>query len=138
MKRAILILVCTAACFHTHSVSKDDAKDNSAQSAAPAAAAKPSQVRNPQTPGGPPLAAGPGGLFVPGGVEKIQDALGKKGFLDNSKVKRGELDETTSAAVRNFQTDQGIARTGNPDHETLRRLGLDPDQLFRKAENAAN
>jgi peptidoglycan hydrolase-like protein with peptidoglycan-binding domain len=81
------------------------------------------------------LSAGPAGLFVPGGVEQVQNALAHKGYLDMSQVKEGDIDAQTSAAVRKFQSDQGIARTGNPDHETLRRLGLDPDKLFRKAED---
>jgi len=45
----------------------------------------------------------------------------------------GDIDAETSAAVRKFQSAEGIARTGNPDHETVRRLGLDPDQLFGKS-----
>jgi hypothetical protein len=49
------------------------------------------------------------------------------------KVKRGIIDAPTSAAVRKFQGDEDIARTGNPDHETVRRLGLDADALFRKS-----
>ena len=44
-----------------------------------------------------------------------------------------EIDGPTSAAVRQFQSDQGIAHTGNPDHETVRRLGLDAEALFRKS-----
>jgi len=98
------------------------------------AAAKPSQARRPQAPGRPPLAASPSGLFVPGGVEKVQQALASKGYLDNGSAQKGEIDARTSAAVRKFQGDQGMARTGNPDHETVRRLGLDPDALFRKSE----
>jgi peptidoglycan hydrolase-like protein with peptidoglycan-binding domain len=139
-------LLLLAACFHTHSVEKNDEKADAAPAADASkqpteseggAAAKPSEARRPQEPGRPPLSAGPSGLFVPGGVEKVQDALAKKGYLDldDNAAKKGEIDAKTSAAVRKFQTDQGIARTGNPDHETLRRLGLDPDALMRKAED---
>ncbi|MFL5368488.1 MAG: peptidoglycan-binding protein, partial [Myxococcales bacterium] len=53
--------------------------------------------------------------------------------LDMAEVKRGVVDAPTSAAVRKVQTDQDIARTGNPDHETVRRLGLDADALFRRS-----
>lgn len=73
---------------------------------------------------------------MPGGVEQIQDALASRGYLDKSAAKSGVIDEPTSAALRKFQSDQGIARTGNPDHETVRRLGLDADALFRKSSVA--
>jgi len=147
MKRMLIagVLAC-AACFHTHKVAKGDKGDaKEAQSddrearqpkeSEGGASAKPSQARRPQKPGRPPLSAGPEGLFVPGGVEQVQNALAHKGYLDMGEAKKGEIDAQTSAAVRKFQSDQGIARTGNPDHETLRRLGLDPDKLFRKAED---
>jgi peptidoglycan hydrolase-like protein with peptidoglycan-binding domain len=67
-------------------------------------------------------------------VEKLQKALADRGYLDTSDVRAGDIDETTSAAIRKFQADQGVARTGSPDHETVRRLGLDPDELFRRSE----
>jgi hypothetical protein len=148
MKRIACLLVLCAACFHTHSVGKQDddsgkdekqeksEKQDKPQQKAALHSAKPSQVRNPQEPGGPPLSAGPAGLFVPGGVERVQNALAGKGYLDMSKAKKGDIDAETSAAVRRFQSDQGIARTGNPDHETLRRLGLDPDELMRRSQDA--
>jgi peptidoglycan hydrolase-like protein with peptidoglycan-binding domain len=136
-----------ASCFHTHQVAKGDKGDDTAKEEksgdrAPqpkesegGAAAKPSQARRPEKPGRPPLSAGPEGLFVPGGVEQLQNALAHRGYLDMSQAKKGDIDAETSAAVRKFQSDEGIARTGNPDHETVRRLGLDPDKLFRKAED---
>ena len=52
------------------------------------------------------------------------------------RVEDGRIDLPTSAAIRRFQEDQGLARTGNPDHETVRRLGIDPDALFRKSSDA--
>lgn len=140
MNRAsILAALLASACFHTRNIEKGD-DGGKAAGAQPTeseggAAAKPSLARRPQEPGRPPLAAGPGGLFVPGGVEKVQNALASKGYLDMSKAKKGEIDADTSAAVRKFQDEQGIARTGNPDHETVRRLGLDADALFRKSED---
>ena len=45
----------------------------------------------------------------------------------------GLIDDATASAIRKLQSDQGIARTGFPDHETVRRLGLDPDRLFRRS-----
>jgi hypothetical protein len=82
-----------------------------------------------------PLATTPAELLVPGAIEKIQDALAARGYLDPS-AKRGHLDIPTAGSIRRFQSDQDIARTGIPDHETVRRLGLDPDALFRRAPSA--
>jgi peptidoglycan hydrolase-like protein with peptidoglycan-binding domain len=137
MKRLVLLAVLLAGCFHTHNVEKGDQGGEGSRPAESegGAAAKPGQARRPQKPGRPPLAAGPGGLFVPGGVEQLQNALAHKGYLDMSQAQKGEIDAQTSAAVRKFQEDQGIARTGNPDHETVLRLGLKPDDLFRKSED---
>jgi hypothetical protein len=84
----------------------------------------------------PHLATTPAQLFVPGGIEQIQQALTARGYLDLAPTTRGHLDVLTSSALRKFQSDQDIARTGTPDHETVGRLGLDPRALFRKSEDA--
>ena len=134
------LAVWLAACSHATSVERpEQGAGASGQGAQPkksegGAAAQPRTARRPQRPGRPPLAASPGGLLVPGGVEKIQQALASRGYLEVDAAEAGRIDASTAAAVRRFQADQGIARTGNPDHETVRRLGLDPDQLFRKSE----
>ncbi|MFL5388161.1 MAG: peptidoglycan-binding domain-containing protein [Myxococcales bacterium] len=143
MKKVIAAAAALAlsGCFHATSVEKPDQGGGSSekkQGAQPkqkegGPAAKPRAARRPERPGRPPLAADPSGLFVPGGVEQVQQALASRGYLDMAEVKRGVVDAPTSAAVRKFQTDQDIARTGNPDHETVRRLGLDADALFRKS-----
>jgi hypothetical protein len=70
---------------------------------------------------------------VPGGIEQIQNALASRGYIDPGAAKSGAIDEPTSAALRKFQSDEGIARTGNPDHETVRRLGLNAEALFRRS-----
>lgn len=142
MKRAALALaLLLAACSHATKVAKPDSGDEEEQKGAAqptekegGAAERPGVARRPRRPGQPPLAASPSGLFVPGGVAKLQKALADRGYLDLSAADEGEIDAATSAAIRKFQSEQGIARTGNPDHETVRRLGLDPDQLFRKSE----
>ncbi len=131
-------LVALLACSHATRVAKSDQAEGGAEGAQPTkeqggAAEKPGVARRPAKPGRPPLAASPSGLFVPGGVEKLQKALEDQGYLDSGAAKSGEIDAATSAAIRRFQSEQGIARTGNPDHETVRRLGLDPDSIFRKS-----
>ena len=144
MKRLIVIVAAGCfACFHATQVEKPDEGGGNGQPQASeqpkqhegGPAARPRLARRPQKPGRPPLAASPSGLFVPGGVEQLQKALEQHGYLDASQAKSGEIDAATADAVRKFQTDQGIARTGNPDHETVRRLGLDPDSLFRKSSD---
>ena len=141
MKRALLAAaVVFFGCSHATQVAKSDDGEKPANggNAQPSnqeggAAAKPRAARRPQRPGRPPLAASPGALFAPGGVEKLQKALADRGYLDLDAANKGDIDEATSAALRKFQSDEGIARTGNPDHETIRRLGLDPDSLLRKS-----
>lgn len=146
---AALLACGSIACFHTTKVDKDqDAHDAKTQAPAPAngtaqpkqseggASEQPKVTRRPERPGRPGLAAAPSGLFVPGGVTQVQQALASRGYLDLSQVEDGRIDLPTTAAVRRFQEDQGLARTGNPDHETVRRLGIDPDALFRKSSDA--
>ncbi len=144
MKRLIAV-VALAGCFHATHVEKPDQAGGNGQAPPQQAqprqreggpSAKPRLARRPQKPGRPPLAASPSALFVPGGVEQVQKALEQRGYLDAAQAKSGDIDAATADAVRKFQADQGIARTGNPDHETMRRLGLDPDQLFRKSSVA--
>ena len=67
----------------------------------------------------------------PGSARKIQDALRSKGYLD--RAGSGELDAATSAAIRRLQHDQGLAETGAPDRETLRRLGIGTSEVYQTA-----
>lgn len=76
----------------------------------------------------PRVPASPEALLAPGAVSEIQRALSARGFLRAHR--NGELDRTTSAAVRRFQEDEGLAATGMPDRETLRRLGIDPEKAY--------
>ena len=68
--------------------------------------------------------------MLPGGPLLIQQALIKKGYLKVAET--GELDDETTSSLRHFQADQKIMRTGSPDRETLRRLGIPADKVFRK------
>ena len=139
MKQALLILLAFLfGCWHATHVTKPD-DDGAAQGeqkqpskAEGGTASKPRQARRPARPGRPPLAVAPGGLYAPGAIEQIQQALQQRGYLE-ANAESGKIDETTSAAVRKFQGDQDLARTGVPDHETVRKLGLDPDKVFRQS-----
>ena len=96
----------------------------------PGTSAKPEAERQAAAPGRPQLASSPEGLMLPGGVLLIQQALTKRGYLHAADS--GALDDETSVGLRNFQSDEKLARTGAPDRETLRRLGVLEDKVFRK------
>jgi len=74
-----------------------------------------------------PLAQAPEGLLTPGAEQKIHDKLSAGGFM------KEDANASTEAALRRFQAAHDLPSTGVPDHETIRRLGLNPDDLFRKA-----
>ena len=74
-----------------------------------------------------PLAQAPEGLLTPGAEQKIRDKLSAGGFM------KEDANPSTEAALRDFQAAHDLPSTGVPDHETIRRLGLNPDDLFRKA-----
>ncbi len=101
-----------------------------APQATPGTSAKPEAERQAAAPGRPQLANSPEGLMLPGGVLLIQQALTKRGYLHEADS--GALDDETSVGLRNFQSDQKLARTGAPDRETVHRLGVLEDKVFRK------
>lgn len=70
----------------------------------------------------------PEGLFRVGAIEKLQRALGRAGYP--VAVTR-EFDSDTEQALLLFQGARDLPRTGYPDHETIRLLGLDPQDLFQ-------
>jgi peptidoglycan hydrolase-like protein with peptidoglycan-binding domain len=76
----------------------------------------------------PRVPASPEALLAPGAIGELQSALADRGYLKRHTP--GELDAPTSAAFRRFQEDEGLAATGMPDRETLRRLGVSPTQAY--------
>jgi len=106
------------------------AKSASAVAAVPVrgASAAPADERPAAAPGRPQLSNSPSGLLRPAGPRLLQQALVKKGYLAEHET--GTLDEETSSALRKFQGDEHLARTGSPDRDTVRRLGLSPDDVF--------
>ena len=85
----------------------------------------------PPAPGRPRVPGAPEALLAEGAVSDIQRALADRGLLATHR--RGELDAPTSAALRKFQERQGLAETGFPDRETVRKLGLDPEKAYGRA-----
>lgn len=122
---------------------KADEKDKAetAHKAAPATAAKEpakkatsAAARPPAEEGRPELSVSPSGLMQPNGPALIQQALIKRGYLPAGHGTM-ILDEETSAAVRKFQSDEDLAKTGAPDRETVRRLGLSVEKVFRNVRD---
>ena len=74
-----------------------------------------------------PVRTTPGGMLDPKSMHAIQSALDKHGI---QAPQSGELDEQTQAALRRFQAREHMAKTGMPDYDTLRRLGLDPRTIY--------
>jgi hypothetical protein len=127
-RRGVLLLaaLATAAACQTRRVARP----------APETETPPGPEEARTAPDRPPVPASPAGLLAPGAARKIRDALVDRGLL--AKPSGGDaLDEAASAALRRFQTDEGLAATGFPDRETLRRLGLSPDEVYRDADDAA-
>ncbi len=83
--------------------------------------------KEPQVSSARPVRTTPGGMLDPQAMKQIQSALSRHGVEAPSS---GTLDDATQAAIRRFQKKEGIARTGMPDYDTLRRLGLDPRKIY--------
>jgi len=77
-----------------------------------------------------PVPRTPVAALEPGQLREIQRRLGQRKLLGQHED--GNLDEPTRAALRKLQKDADLPETGLPDHETVRKLGLDPDQVFAK------
>jgi peptidoglycan hydrolase-like protein with peptidoglycan-binding domain len=58
-------------------------------------------------------------------VLEIQQALIREHYLSGEAT--GSWDETTQAAMRKFQSDQGWQTRLMPDSRALKKLGLGPD-----------
>jgi hypothetical protein len=119
---ALIGLAFVVACSHAQTVAPPNAPNPpDAPSRLPS-----SKAVTPQTdPGHPDLANSPAQLMAPGSSDAIAQALRKRGLL--------AADDTSSQgmekALRAFQQSQGLAATGFPDHETLRKLGIDPKKV---------
>jgi peptidoglycan hydrolase-like protein with peptidoglycan-binding domain len=124
----LLAIAASAGCGHTKSV-ESPSKANKEEAPKPAAPAPSSAGR----PGEEiPVAESPAALFKPGGVRDIERKLAAAGLLDRQH-ETGKLDESTRRALRRFQDQKNLPATGVPDEETVKKLGLDPKQIFRSA-----
>ncbi len=119
--RLLLFLFPLLACAHPTTVASPSTPN---PPDAPTRLPSPAAVTPPSEPGHRPLASSPAQLMAPGSADAIADALRKRGLLSENASSK-ELE----AALRAFQDSQGLAATGFPDHETLRKLGLDPHSV---------
>jgi hypothetical protein len=78
-----------------------------------------------------PIATAPEGLLKPGAEDKIRDKLVSGGFME-------EGGGSVHTGLLRFQREHDLPATGDPDEATLRKLGLDPDQLLRKSHPAGH
>ncbi len=139
MRRARLLAIAAAAacalpaCRHARNVQGDE-RDGDREGAGSrkeerGGSPEGSNIRVPPRAGHPAVSATPEGLMQPGSVHQIQEALRSRGLLEEAPT--GRLDEATSAALRRFQSSQELPATGAPDRETLHRLGLDVEHIYR-------
>jgi hypothetical protein len=84
------------------------------------------------TTAGTPVARNPETLIVPGQIKRIQEKLHDRGLLKAQPS--GSLDDATRVALKRLQKNEDLPETGLPDHETVRKLGLDPDDVFAKRQ----
>jgi hypothetical protein len=126
----LAVVAALAACSRTR---KAERHDEPAPPRAPRAEApdRPAEKGVPPGEGRPRVPASPEALLAEGAVGEIQRALARRGLL--GKHREGELDTPTSAALSRFQEGEGLAATGFPDRETLRRLGMDPEKAYGRA-----
>lgn len=146
MKSRIILaaaVAVTLGCTHAKDADRDDAREDETESAqkkkSPAKTAQPETkkekedldaARPPAEEGRPELTTSAQGLLLPDGPRLIQEALADRGYLAKDH-RTGELDDETSAALRKFQAEEELARTGYPDRETVRKLGLTIAKVFK-------
>jgi hypothetical protein len=75
-----------------------------------------------------PVATAPDALLAPGGDKKIRERLEAEGYLSADGK---DSDAAMREGIRRFQRAKDLPVTGVPDHETVKRLGLDTNQVFR-------
>lgn len=122
-------LICSlGGCVHATAKPTKPTKPNKPTVPAQSAPAKPAAVRDEMSTSKTTKA-----MFKPEGLKAMQQALEGKGPA--IKV-TGLLDTQTQEALRAFQKAQTLPDTGLPDFETIRRLGLEPDDVFHASTPA--
>lgn len=143
---AALVTLTLAACAHPNGERRDPSGTDSNER--PAAKARPPKRLETMS-----TSKTTQQMFKPEGLKKLQAALsqnldGKEARVgdhnaggpptDDTKVggngkpveQTNKLDRQTQLALQAYQKSQGLPETGLPDYETLRRLGLKPEEVF--------
>ena len=133
-------LAFAGACAHTKTTDvgreKETAKqeerkdDKGAKPRAARETTKQSPELHPGKPDAVPVATGPEALLKPGAEEKIRERLVAGGLVDDGDEKSAA---SVREGIRRFQKEHDLPATGVADRETVKGLGLDPDQIFRQA-----
>jgi hypothetical protein len=113
MRRLLLLAILFAGCFHARETQSTTANKESTDEQD-----KGKQVAAPR-----PVGTTPSSILHAGAMNDLQGKLGVP--------RSGELDDRTRKALEKFQREHDLAATGLPDIETVRTLGLDPDDVFR-------
>jgi hypothetical protein len=143
---ALLVGLLAIGCAHAKTTdaeqttpAKEDGKEEKSASAPPAPAAPPAKksgggahARAPhRDPGAVPVASSASGLLAPGAEQQIRDKLIAGGFMDAPA--KGDRPPSLRAPLERFQDANNLPATGMPDAETIRKLGLDPEAILRRA-----
>jgi len=75
------------------------------------------------------LSTSPAALLKPGALESIQRKLAHEGALKGEPT--GKMDAATQRALAEFQRKHDMPATGVADDATVKRLGLNPADIFR-------
>jgi hypothetical protein len=112
------------ACGHTHAVDQGASAESGANQTPPH---DEKQTSHPRGGGAPaPVATSAEGLLAPGGADQIRQKLKADGSLTEGA--------SLETGLRRFQAAHDLPQTGMPDHETVAKMGLDPDKIFRKTD----
>lgn len=122
---ALAFALLGAGCGHTRSTEKPASESQSPSSMTPAEPAH--HEAPPAHPHKTPVVEQPESLLAPGAEDDIRAKLKDDGFLDGQST-------SLEGAIRRFQSAHDLPATGVVDHETARKLGLDPAKVFRHAE----
>ena len=122
---ALAAVLAAAACRHARQAPPDEGREEAQPGRQGAAGGvKPAPDR-------PRVPPSPEGLLAPDAIREMQRALADRKLLGEHR--EGDVDPPTSAALRRFQAEHGLAATGFPDRDTLQRLGVDPEKAYRRA-----
>ncbi len=83
---------------------------------------------------GIPIAVSPVLLMRPGSVERLQQRLLERKFLEQGAFATGELDAATLTALAKAQDAADLPVVGIPNYATLEALDLSPVEIFMTGE----